>query len=69
LRQVGIPIPERSLHAMRHMFAVEHLRRGGSVFHLQKVLGHSSLEMNRRYAKIMTEGLQRMHRQASLLRR
>jgi hypothetical protein len=26
-----------------------------SVFHLQKVLGHSSLEMTRRYANLMTE--------------
>jgi len=42
------------------------MRRGGSVFHLQKVLGHSTLEMTRRYANPMTEDLQAVHERASL---
>lgn len=37
------------------------------MFHLQKVLGHSSLEMTRRYAHLMTEDLQAVHQQISLL--
>jgi len=59
--------PVRTLHAFRHTFAVNYLRRGGSVFHLQKVLGHSSLEMTRRYANLMTEDLQAIHQRVSLL--
>jgi integrase/recombinase XerD len=39
----------------------------GNVFHLQKVLGHSSLEMTRRYANLMTEDLQAVHQRLSLL--
>ena len=52
---------------MLHTFAVNYLRKGGSVFHLQKMLGHSSLEMTRRYANLMTEDLQAVHQRLSLL--
>jgi hypothetical protein len=53
----------------RHRFAVNCVRNGGSVFHLQKLLGHSSLEMTRKYANLVTEDLQKMHPQVSLGRR
>jgi len=66
-RRLGFAPPSRTLHAFRHTFAVNYLRRGGSVFHLQKVLGHSSLEMTRRYANLMTEDLQAIHQRVSLL--
>jgi integrase/recombinase XerD len=65
--KLGVQPPERTLHSFRHTFAVNYLRRGGSVFHLQKCLGHSSLEMTRRYANLMTEDLQKIHQQVSLL--
>lgn len=65
--QLGFAPPGRTLHAFRHTFAVNYLRRGGSVFHLQKVLGHSSLEMTRRYANLVTTDLQAMHERVSLL--
>jgi len=65
--KLGFTPPNRTLHAFRHTFAVNYLRRGGSVFHLQKVLGHSTLEMTRRYANLMTEDLQAMHERVSLL--
>jgi integrase/recombinase XerD len=65
--QLGFDPPARTLHAFRHTFAINYLRKGGSVFHLQKVLGHSSLEMTRRYANLLTEDLQAMHQKCSLL--
>jgi len=64
---LGFEPPARTLHAFRHTFAVNYLRRGGSVFHLQKVLGHSSLEMTRRYANLVTTDLQAVHERVSLL--
>lgn len=68
-KRLGIVPPERTIHAFRHTFAINYLRRGGSVFHLQKVLGHSSLEMTRRYASLLTEDLQAVHEKVSLLSR
>jgi integrase/recombinase XerD len=65
----GFTAPGRTLHAFRHTFAVNYLRRGGSVFHLQKVLGHSTLEMTRRYANLVTADLQAVHQRVSLLSR
>ena len=65
--RLGFNPPERTLHAFRHTFAVFYLRKGGSVFHLQKVLGHSTLEMTRRYANLLTEDLQAIHQRVSLL--
>jgi len=65
--QLGFDAPARTLHAFRHTFAVHYLRKGGSVFHLQKVLGHSSLEMTRRYANLLTEDLAAVHERVSLL--
>lgn len=66
-RKLGFVPPARTLHAFRHTFAVNYLRRGGSVFHLQKVLGHSTLEMTRRYANLVTADLQAVHERVSLL--
>jgi integrase/recombinase XerD len=66
-KRLGFDPPSRTLHAFRHTFAVNYLRRGGSVFHLQKVLGHSTLEMTRRYTNLMTEDLSAIHQRVSLL--
>lgn len=66
-RRLRFNPPGRTIHAFRHTFAVNYLRRGGSVFHLQKVLGHSTLEMTRRYANLVTADLQAVHERVSML--
>ncbi|MGA2050548.1 MAG: tyrosine-type recombinase/integrase [Terracidiphilus sp.] len=66
-KKLDFEAPGRTLHAFRHTFSVNYLRRGGSVFHLQKVLGHSTLEMTRRYANLVTADLQAVHERVSLL--
>jgi integrase/recombinase XerD len=66
---LGFDPPARTLHAFRHTFAINYLRKGGSVFHLQKILGHSSLEMTWRYANLMTADLQAVDQRVTLLSR
>lgn len=58
-----------SFHTLCHTFAVNYIRNGGDVFRLQRVLGHSSLEMTRRYVNLQTEDLQAVHDRLSLLTR
>ena len=54
-------------HTMRHSFAVNYIRAGGDVFRLQRILGHTTLEMTRRYVNLQTEDLQAVHDKLSLL--
>jgi integrase/recombinase XerD len=66
-RNLGFEPPARTLHAARHTFGANYIRKTGSLLHLQKMLGHSSLEMSRRYANLCTADLQDVHQRVSLL--
>ena len=68
-RKLGFEPPIRTLHAARHTFGSTYARRGGNVFALQRVLGHSTLEMTRRYVHTTTADLQAAHERLSPLAR
>lgn len=68
-RRAGIEGVRVSPHTLRHTFAVNYLRNGGDVLTLQKILGHATLEMTRRYAELSDTDAISRHRLASPLDR
>lgn len=58
-------VPRLHPHVCRHTFAVRYLVHGGDVFSLQKILGHSSLEMTRRYVNLASDDIKDKHRRFS----
>ncbi len=55
-------IPRLHAHLLRHTFAIHYLMAGGDVFSLQRILGHSSLEVTRMYVNMVASQVKEKHR-------
>lgn len=50
-------VDKTSIHLFRHTFAKNYLMSGGDVFRLQRLLGHSTLDMTRHYVNLYCSDL------------
>jgi integrase/recombinase XerD len=60
-RRAGITDRRVGPHALRRTFASLWISNGGDPFTLQRILGHTSMEMVNRYVRLSAEALSRSH--------
>lgn len=63
--RVRAELPRLHPHLLRHTFATSYLMAGGDVFSLQAILGHTTLEMTRRYVNLASSHVAIQHRRFS----
>lgn len=61
-RAAGAKASKVGPHTFRHTFALEFVRAGGEAFALQRILGHTTLDMTRRYVHLANSDLREAHR-------
>jgi site-specific recombinase XerD len=62
---VRAAVKEPPIHSFRRLFALSMLRNGCDLLTLQRLMGHASLDLLRRYAKQTVDDLRAAHGQAS----
>ncbi|MFC1980606.1 tyrosine-type recombinase/integrase [Chloroflexota bacterium] len=60
-KRAGISEVRCSPHTLRHTFAKQYLMCGGDVFSLQRILGHSSLEVVKIYINLLSSEICKQH--------
>ena len=50
-------VQKTNIHGLRHNFAKNWVRLNGNLFQLQEVMGHTSLDMTRKYVRLFAEDL------------
>lgn len=64
-KTAGIQGVRVSPHTLRHSFATQYILNGGDAFSLQKMLGHSTLDMVRVYVDLANRDVALQHRKYS----
>src|SRR5208283_1828686 len=68
-KKAGIKGARVSPHTLRHTFATQYIKNGGDAFSLQKILGHSTLDMVRVYVELADQDVAMIHQRFSPIER
>jgi integrase/recombinase XerD len=60
-------VEKTSIHAFRHTFAKHYITSGGDAFKLQRLLGHSTLDVTLNYVNLYSEDLKKDFNKHSIL--
>jgi integrase/recombinase XerD len=60
-------VEKTSIHAFRHTFAKHYVTSGGDAFKLQRLLGHSTLDVTLNYVNLYSEDLKEGFNKHSIL--
>ncbi|MED4127491.1 tyrosine-type recombinase/integrase [Shouchella miscanthi] len=66
-KQAGIKGVRCSPHTFRHTFAKFYIVNGGDVFSLMQILGHSTLDMTKKYVRLFSTDINSKHKKYSPL--
>ena len=61
----SVGVPRLHAHLLRHTFAVNYLVNGGDVMTLQRMLGHTSLDVTKTYLHLAEAHVQVQHHRFS----
>ncbi len=64
-KKLGIEGVRLSAHTFRHTSAIQLLRNGADAFSVQSFLGHSTLDMTKRYCNLVESDIKNMHQRCS----
>ena len=67
-QRAGLNGPKMGPHILRHTFATQYISSGGSLPHLQKLLGHTSITTTEIYLHLSAEALRADHAKHSPVR-
>ncbi|OQY42378.1 MAG: hypothetical protein B6227_02250 [Fusobacteriia bacterium 4572_74] len=56
----------KGVHSWRHTFATNFIKNGGNAFTLQRIMGHSTMDMTKRYVYMENKTLKDHHRKSGL---
>lgn len=64
-----VDVPYKPFHYLRRTFARNYITQGGSLFMLQRCLGHESITTTQRYVNLNVDDLKEVHLRTSILGR